>query len=97
MHTHDTRSTGRPCRSGRASAGDALARAVKGALRQSKDSMAHMLVHGHRRSHPMEFTGDTLVVGDFLWHDEDELIAVIERTLEVDLGAGPPAAVRADD
>ncbi len=43
-----------------------------------------LLVHGHRRFHPMEFTGENLDAGEFYEHEGAEFLTVITGRIVVD-------------
>ena len=47
---------------------------------------ARMLVHGHRRFHPMEIAGANREWGVSFAHAEDEFIHVLAGRIELDLG-----------
>jgi len=47
---------------------------------------ARMLVHGHRRFHPMEITGANREWGASFSHAEDEFLQVLGGSIELDLG-----------
>ncbi|MGN6326535.1 cupin domain-containing protein [Pseudolysinimonas sp.] len=47
---------------------------------------ARMLVHGHRRFHPMEITGANRDWGVLFSHAEDEFLYVLDGRIELDLG-----------
>ncbi|MCU1529647.1 MAG: family transcriptional regulator, partial [Frondihabitans sp.] len=63
-----------------------LVRATEGSRGTYGKSEARLLVHGRRRFHPMEITGDDSDAGDYFSHDEDEFIHVVEGTVVADLG-----------
>jgi transcriptional regulator with XRE-family HTH domain len=46
---------------------------------------ARLLVHGTRKFHPMEFTGDNLDAGEYFAHAEDEFVHVVAGTVVIDL------------
>lgn len=62
-----------------------LVRAGDGTRGQYAEGEARLLVHGNRRFHPMEFTGENVEAGDFFVHDEDEFVHVVAGRVEVDL------------
>ena len=63
-----------------------IVRAGEGTRGHYAEGEARMLVHGVRRFHPMEFTGNNDTFGDYFAHEEDEFLNVIEGAVEVDLG-----------
>lgn len=62
-----------------------LVRAGEGTRGHYAEGEARLLVHGDRRFHPMEFTGENFEAGDFFVHEEDEFVHVIAGSVEVDL------------
>lgn len=63
-----------------------LVRAGEGTRGHYAEGEARLLVHGDRRFHPMEFTGENFEAGDYFIHEEDEFVHVISGSVEVDLG-----------
>ena len=64
-----------------------VVRADEGTRGHYAEGEARLLVHGDRRFHPMEFTGENREFGDYFIHDEDEFLHVVAGVIEVDLGA----------
>jgi transcriptional regulator with XRE-family HTH domain len=61
-----------------------VVRAAEGSRGPYGDGQGRLLVHGRRRFHPMEFTGDNTVPGDFFEHEGDEFLHVVSGTVAVD-------------
>lgn len=64
----------------------AVVRSDEGDTGPYSSGTARLLVHGVRRFHPMEFVGSNTDPGDFITHDEDEFVHVVEGLVDVDLG-----------
>jgi len=74
-----------------------LVRSHEGTRGHYADGEARLLVHGIRRFHPMEFTGDNHEAGDFFVHDEDEFVHVVEGAIAIDLDGEGSWVLRAGD
>jgi transcriptional regulator with XRE-family HTH domain len=74
-----------------------VVRAAEGSRGPYGDGQGRLLVHGRRRFHPMEFTGDNMVPGDFFEHDGDEFLHVVSGTVAVDLEGRDSSILTAGD
>lgn len=74
-----------------------LVRAEEGTRGPYAEGEARLLVHGDRRFHPMEFTGENFEAGDFFVHDEDEFVHVVAGSVEIDLGDRGTSILRVGD
>ena len=61
------------------------------------DGLGRLLVHGRRGFHPMEFTADNMLPGDFYVHEGDEFLYVLEGTVSVDFEGRESAVLGVGD
>ena len=82
---------------GRRPPGTVVVRADEGSRGSYGKAEARLLVHGTRSFAPMEIRGANLDAGDYLSHDEDEFVHVVEGRVSVDLeGEGTRILVSGD-
>ncbi|TXN30026.1 helix-turn-helix domain-containing protein [Lacisediminihabitans profunda] len=74
-----------------------LVRADEGTRGPYGGGTGRLLVHGRRKFHPMEFTGDNLDAGEYFVHAEDEFVHVVAGTVVIDLAEHGTSTLREGD
>lgn len=75
----------------------AIVRSTEGTVAPYGLGEGRLLVHGHTRFHPVEFTGDNIDMGDYFVHAEHEFVYVMDGIVAIDLEGRPIEILRPGD